>query len=184
MFTKMEIMKFMNIQELDILKYLYIESYVNQRWIAEETGHSIGIVNKSIKSLVSQGLLSDMHELTVKGRKFIEGCKPDSAVILAAGAGMRMVPLTYQCSKALLKVKGEVLIERIIKQLRVAGVNKIYVVAGFMKEQLEYLIDEYDVELIINPEYAAKNNLHSLSLVADKLNNTFIIPCAKVNIKM
>ena len=57
------------------------------------------------------------------------------------------------------------------------GVKSIYVVVGYMKEQFEYLIDEYGVELIVNEEYAEKNNLHSLCLASSHLSNTYIIPC-------
>ena len=50
-------------------------------------------------------------------------------------------------------------------------------VVGFMKECYEYLIDEYQVKLIYNGEYASKNNLYSLSKVVNELSNTYIIPC-------
>lgn len=82
---------------------------------------------------------------------------PQRAVILAAGFGMRMVPINTEMPKGLLEVNGEALIERIIKQLHEVGIIEIYVVAGFMKEKYEYLIDEYDVELVVNADYVAKN---------------------------
>ena len=63
-----------------------------------------------------------------------------------------------------------------IQQLHQVGIYSIYVVVGFMKEQFEYLIDDFGVELIVNTEYSTKNNLHSLSLVADKLSNSYIVP--------
>ena len=79
--------------------------------------------------------------------------------------------------KGLLEVNGEALIERIIKQLHEVGIQEIYVVVGFMKEKYEYLMDEYGVELVVNPDYAAKNNLHSLNLVKEHLENAYIVPC-------
>lgn len=79
--------------------------------------------------------------------------------------------------KALLEVNGERLIERQIRQLREVGINKIYMVVGFMKERFEYLIDEFGVELIVNNEYASKNNLYTLSLADAFLDNAYIIPC-------
>ncbi len=99
-----------------------------------------------------------------------------NAVILAAGFGTRMVPINLSTPKALLKVKGEPLIERSIKQLHNAGIEDITVVVGFMKEAFEYLIDEYNVELLVNEHYAVKNNLHSLALAADRISDTFVIP--------
>ncbi len=82
-----------------------------------------------------------------------------------------------EVSKGLLEVNGEVLIERLIRQLQEVGIRKIYVVVGFMKEKYEYLMDAYGVELIVNPEYAVKNNLHSLYLAREHLTNAYVIPC-------
>ena len=46
-----------------------------------------------------------------------------------------------------------------------------------MKEQFEYLIDEYGVDLAVNSEYSKRNNLHSLAYVAGRIDNSYIIPC-------
>lgn len=62
---------------------------------------------------------------------------------------MRMVPINTETPKGLLEIHGEALIERIIRQLHEANIHNIYIVVGFMKEQYEYLIDEYDVTLIV-----------------------------------
>lgn len=166
----------MNKQEEDILLSLYDEPFINQRILAETTGHSLGVVNKSIKDLLKNEYLDDDIRLTSKARESIKKKAPMNAIILAAGFGMRMVPINLETPKALLEINGEALIERTIKQLREVGVKNIYIVVGFLKERFEYLIDEYGVELIVNEEYATKNNLHSLALVADKITNTYIIP--------
>lgn len=79
--------------------------------------------------------------------------------------------------KGLLEVNGEPLIERAICQLQEVGIREIYVVVGFMKERYEYLIDEFGVELIVNPDYAGKNNLHSLKLALPHLANAYVVPC-------
>ena len=89
--------------------------------------------------------------------------------------GMRMVPINT-VPKGLLEVHGEPLIERLIKQLHEVNIHNIYVVVGFMKEQYEYLIDEYNVELVVNSEYASKKSLHSLELASDFLSNSYIVP--------
>ena len=102
---------------------------------------------------------------------------PSNAIILAAGFGMRMVPINMTVPKALLEVNGERLIDRLIRQLRSVGIKDITVVVGFLKDQFEYLIDEYGVHLVVNEEYANKNNLHSLALVANRINSTYIVPC-------
>lgn len=166
----------MNKQEMDILSSLLVEPFVNQRILAESTGHSLGVVNKSIKNLIKDGYLDEDVRLTAKSKNKFQNNAPKNAVILAAGFGMRMVPINLETPKALLEINGEVLIERTIKQLHEVGIKDIIVVVGFLKERFEYLIDEYDVELVVNEEYATKNNLHSLALVADKISNTYVIP--------
>ena len=167
---------FMNIQESDILRTLFSSSFSTQRDLAEKTGHSLGIINRSLKNLITEGYLDENISPTPKALKECEKKAPRNAIILAAGFGMRMVPINLTTPKALLEVNGEPLIERIIKQLHEAGVNDITIVVGFMKERFDYLIDEFDIKLAVNPEYATKNNLFSLALVADKISNTYIIP--------
>ncbi|MDD6655882.1 MAG: NTP transferase domain-containing protein [Lachnospiraceae bacterium] len=167
----------MNKQEADVLKSLFLEPFINQRILADLCGHSLGVVNRSLKNLISEGYLDEQIKVTTKAKSEMALLAPKNAVILAAGFGMRMVPINTQSPKALLEVNGETIIERTIKQLHEIGVTEIYVVVGFMKEQFEYLIDEYGVELVVNEHYAEKNNLHSLNLVADHISNTYIIPC-------
>ncbi|MGT2681936.1 NTP transferase domain-containing protein [Streptococcus porci] len=167
----------MNKQESDILNNLFVESFINQRILSETSGYSLGVVNKCIKSLIKDGYLDDYIRPTEKAREEFQAKSPKNAIILAAGFGMRMVPINTQSPKALMEVNGEPLIERTIKHLHEVGVTNIYVVVGFMKEQFEYLIDEFDVELIVNEDYASKNNLHSLALAADHLSNSYIVPC-------
>ena len=167
----------MNLQESDILRTLNNEPFINQRILAESSGHSIGVVNKSIRSLMDEGYLNDNVQLTMKASEEIKNKAPRNAIILAAGFGMRMVPINLSTPKALIEVNGESLIERLISQLHAVGIKEITVVVGFMKDSFEYLMDEYGVDLIVNSEYASSNNLHSLSLVADRIHNTYIIPC-------
>lgn len=166
----------MNKQESDILRTLFEKPFVNQRVLAEASGHSLGVVNKSLKTLIDNGYLDEKIGLTCKARQEYDENTPKNAIILAAGFGMRMVPINSTTPKAFLEVNGEPLIERIIKQLHEVGIKNITIVVGFMKETFDYLIDDYGVDLVVNPEYASKNNLSSLALVVDKISNTYIIP--------
>lgn len=167
----------MNRQERDILLSLVNKQYINQRILAEDSGYSLGKVNQSIKALTEKGYLNEEVQLTQQAKEIIEQNKPQNAIVLAAGFGMRMVPINTEVPKGLLEVYGEPLIERIIKQLHEVGITSIYIVVGFMKEQYEYLIDEYGVELIVNEEYAKKNNLHTLKNAKKYISNSYIIPC-------
>lgn len=78
--------------------------------------------------------------------------------------------------KALIQVKGEILVERLIKQLHERAINEIYIVVGFMKEKFEYLIDKYNVKLLCNNEYYNDNNSKSLYMASKYLENAYIIP--------
>lgn len=167
----------MNKQESDILNALLLEPFINQRILAEVSGHSLGVVNRSLKELIKAGYLNEAICPTAKAVSEYKNKTPKRAIILAAGFGMRMVPINTEMPKGLLEVNGEPLIERIIKQLHEVGIQEIYVVVGFMKEKYEYLMDEYGVELVVNPDYASKNNLHSLKLVKEHLENAYIVPC-------
>ena len=167
----------MNNSKQDILNNLIKEPFINQRILAAQTGHSLGIVNRSIKELISEGYLDEEIRPTEKALREAKEKAPKNAIILAAGFGMRMVPINTETPKGLLEIKGERLIERTIRQLHEVGITEIYIVVGFMKEQYEYLIDEYGVDLIVAPDYTSKNNLHSLKTAADHLSNSYIIPC-------
>lgn len=167
----------MNRQQSDILKAVMESPGSSQRELSRLSGHSLGIVNRCIQELRAEGYLDSDLRPTGKTKRELQEKKPHNAVILAAGFGMRMVPINTETPKGLLEIKGEVLIERIIRQLHEAGIREIYVVVGFLKEQYEYLIDLFQVELITNPEYAVKNNLHSMKRVLEHLSNTYIIPC-------
>lgn len=167
----------MNKQELDILLCLNNSPFTNQRELATRSGYSLGLVNSALKNLVSAEFLNSDYNLTKNANVFFEKTSPKKAVILAAGAGIRMVPIHTETHKALLEIKGETLIERQIKQLHAVGVKDITVVSGYLKERLEFLIDKYDVSLVYNPEYFTKNNLYSLYLVRKKLENCYVVPC-------
>ena len=164
-------------QEADILYELYKEPLVNQRILSETSGHSLGVVNRSLKRLIAQEYLDEHAQLTNKSRELFKTRKPDNAIILAAGFGMRMVPINLSTPKALMEVNGERLVDRLITQLHEVGVEDITVVVGFMKDSFEYLIDEYGVKLSYAADYASTNNIHSLHTVVDKINNTYIVPC-------
>lgn len=167
----------MRVHEYDLLNYLLKVGYTSQRKIAEETGYSLGKVNELLQKLMSENYLKEDFSLTNKIKQESEEKKPENAIILAAGFGMRMVPINTEVPKGLLEVNDETLIERLIKQLHEVGVYKIDIVVGYMKDYYEFLIDQYDVNLIYNPDYVLKNNIHSLNLLANKLSNSYILPC-------
>ncbi|MBQ7836234.1 MAG: NTP transferase domain-containing protein [Clostridia bacterium] len=98
----------------------------------------------------------------------------DNAVIMAAGTASRFAPLSYEMPKALISVKGEVLIERQIRQLREAGIKDIYIVAGYKAEMFYYLEEKLGVHIVVNPDFLTRNNNASIYAVKDILKNTYI----------
>ena len=85
-----------------------------------------------------------------------------SAIILAAGTSGKFFKPLYDKPKGLFQFKGELLIERQIRQLKEAGVEQIAVVLGYEKEQYFYLEEKFGVELFINEKFAGQGNLGSL----------------------
>lgn len=98
------------------------------------------------------------------------------AIIMAAGKGERMHPLTEKVPKPLIRVNGRRMIDSVIEGLRVNGIFEIYIVVGHLKEQFEELKILYPgVELIENPYYETCNNISSLYAVRDHLEDCMIL---------
>lgn len=165
-----------NTRALNILRELYGKN-MSQRELSKKLAYSLGCINKNIKLLIENDYIDKEKRVTEKGLALIRKNKPKNAIILAAGYGMRMVPINHLVPKGLLEVHKECLIERIIKQLHEVGIYEIYIVVGFMKESYDYLVDKYGVKLLFNPDYTDKNNLYSLNRAIDKLGNSYIVPC-------
>ena len=98
----------------------------------------------------------------------------DNAIIMCAGTSSRFAPLSYEKPKALTVVRGEVLLERQIRQLKEAGVPEIILILGYKKEQFYYLKEKYGVRLIENKEYRTRNNNSSIRAAAPYIRNTYI----------
>ena len=97
-----------------------------------------------------------------------------NAIILAAGTSSRFVPLSQECPKGLLEVKGEILIERQIRQLKEAGIDDITVVVGYMADRFRYLEEKFGVQIVYNGDYDRYNNTSSMIRVLDRLGDTYI----------
>lgn len=175
MFIKYSDVNFMNIYEKQASFYL-LQSDWTQRELSQKMACSLGTVNKTLQSLTDEGWIYTDRTPTPHLLSHLKHNRPARAIILAAGFGVRSVPLNMATPKPLIEVNGERLIERLIGQLHQAGVMNITVVVGFMKERFEYLIDEYSVDLVFNAEYKRLNNIWSLGLVSDQLSNTYIVP--------
>lgn len=130
-------------------------------------------IESACSELGQEGLINN-NGITAEGMKFLQDYKIDNAVILAAGLSSRFVPLSYEIPKGLLTVKGEVLIERQIRQLHEKNIYEIAIVVGHMKEKFEYLREKYNVELIEAKDFMKRNNHSSIYAARDCLKNTII----------
>lgn len=145
-----------------------------QRDIVSASGLSLGSVNAALKELRRSGLVGEGNSATDLGVQQLEPYKVQNAVIMAAGLSSRFAPISFEKPKGVLVVRGEVLIERQIRQLHEAGISDVTVVVGYMKEQFFYLEEELGVRIVVNPDYAARNNNSTIMRARDILGNTYI----------
>jgi L-glutamine-phosphate cytidylyltransferase len=97
------------------------------------------------------------------------------AIILAAGMGTRLRPLTNDTPKALVRVNGKPMVERQIEFLLDKGITDIYIVTGYLGEKFDYLVDKYGVQLIHNDKYDQYNNIYTMYLVKELLPDAYIL---------
>lgn len=167
----------MNKKEFEIMRYLCENPNKNltQRMLSEEVHYSIGSVNTILASFQQAGLIDEFYQVTSKGYQLMEPYRVKNAIILAAGMSTRFIPVSYELPKGLISVKGEVMIEREIRQLQEAGIQEIIVVVGYMMEKFFYLREKYNVKMVVNNEFATKNTHSSIFVARDYLSNTYIV---------
>lgn len=147
------------------------EFNVLSHYTTNNTTHSD---TETTQLLQQKGWLNTDNTLTEAGQTVLEPYKVKHAIIMAAGMSTRFAPLSYEYPKALVTVKGERMIERQIRQLQEAGIPQITIITGYLHEQLHYLQNKFNVQLIHNADYYRYNNTSSLMLVRHLLNNTYI----------
>lgn len=161
-------------KQFDMLHYLMkCIRTPTQRIISDALGMSLGSVNRVFKELEDKGYIEE-GKVTGAGYDALLPYKVENAVIMAAGMGTRFAPLTYEIPKGLIRIKGEVLIERQIRQLQEAGIENIIVVVGYKQEYFFYLEEKFHVKIVINPDYYRYNNTSTLMAVLEDLGNTYI----------
>jgi len=157
---------------------LLLNSCENKNWTDEYMAEKASVTDSEIKNarnkLIEKGFLTQDSGITPAGFHALEPYKVDNAIIMAAGACRRCRPLSDVLPKGLFAVKGEVLIERQIRQLKEAGISDIIVVAGYKAEMFSYLEEKYNISVVLNEEYLEKNNVSSIYAVRKSLGNSYI----------
>ncbi|MBQ0028444.1 MAG: winged helix-turn-helix transcriptional regulator, partial [Lachnospiraceae bacterium] len=159
----------LSIKEFDILVALAeTKEELSQRDIEEITGHSLSTVNRKLKDLVDKGYVEN-GKITAKGIEILEPYKVRRAVFIAAGFGSRLVPITLNTPKPLVRVNGKRIIDGLLDAVIAAGITDITIVRGYLAEQFDQLLYKYPmIKFIDNPIYNEANNISS-AMCARKL---------------
>lgn len=98
-----------------------------------------------------------------------------NAIILAAGMGMRLRPLTSNRPKCLVEVNGIPMVERQVLFLKEKGIDDITLISGYKAETLEYLKEKYGVDIVYNDRFDSCNNIYSLYIVRNRFHDTYVV---------
>ena len=163
-------------KQFDVLDCLIDASKkMSQRELSEKTGYSLGNINNIMKELINLSFVSN-NKITQKGIEEMQNYRVKRAVFIAAGFGSRMVPITLNTPKPLVRVKGTRIIDSCLDALKEAGIEEIYIIRGYLAEQFDQLLYKYpNIKFIENPMYNEANNLSSIVCAGDLLQNAYII---------
>lgn len=163
-------------KEFDILTIL--ESHkekLSQRELAKDIGVSVGTINSNLVALEEAGFV-ESGIITQKGIEALEPYRVKRAVFIAAGFGSRLVPITLNTPKSLIRVKGERIIDSMLDAVIKAGIEEIIIVRGYLSEQFDQLLYKYpNIKFIENPAYNETNNISSAMCARFNLSNAYIL---------
>ena len=162
-------------KQFDILVFLEGKTGgQSQREIATETNMSVGSVNKTLGELSELGYIV-AGRITEGGRQALEPYRVKRAVIIAAGFGSRLVPITLNTPKPLVRVKGKRIIDSLLDAVVAAGIEEIYIVRGYLAEQFDQLLHKYPtIKFLENPVYNETNNISSVYVARHLLAGSYI----------
>ena len=148
---------------------------MTQRELAEAARMSLGSVNRTLAFLGERELI-DGRGLTKHGYAALEPYRVQRAVFLAAGFGYRLMPVTLNTPKALVRVQGIRMIDTLLDAVLKAGIEEIYIVRGYLGEQFDQLLYKYPmIHFIENPIYNESNNISSAMCARHLLQNAYVL---------
>lgn len=162
-------------KEFDLLSAIAGESEaLSQRRISDITGMSLATANRTLKELGENGLVSN-GRITQAGRDALEPYRVKRAVFIAAGFGSRLVPVTLNTPKPLVRVNGRRIIDGLLDACLKAGIEEIYIVRGYLAEQFDLLKYKYPmIQFLENPVYNEANNISSAMCARFLLCNAYV----------
>lgn len=162
-------------KQFDVLEVLATNSEsLTQRQLEEKTGHSLGTVNRILKELSELGYVEN-STITNSGVNALEPYRAKRAIFIAAGFGTRLVPITFNTPKPLVRVHGVRIIDRLIDACLQAGINEIYFVRGYLGELFDQLLYKYPmIKFLENPVYNEANNISSSLVARYMLSNAYV----------
>ncbi len=162
-------------KQFNILVYLEAERNAkSQRDIATATEMSVGTVNKLVSELSECGYIRE-GLITDTGIAALEPYRVKRAVFMAAGFGSRLVPITLNTPKPLVRVKGKRIIDSLLDAVVSVGIEEIYLVRGYLSEQFDQLLKKYPgITFVENPVYNETNNISSAYCVRHLLRNSYV----------
>ncbi len=151
-----------------------------QRSISAATGFSLGAVNQLLTHALESGTVSadenNGYRITDAGMDALAPYKVKRAVILAAGFGSRLMPITLNTPKALIRIHGRPMIETMLDAIVAAGIPEIVIVRGYLGEQFDVLLKKYPmIRFVENPDYKEMNNISSAMKVRDLFGNAYVL---------
>ena len=160
-------------KQFDLLEAL-IEKEQSQRQLKESTGMSLGTINRTMKELTDAGYVSD-GIVTAAGMEAMEPYRVKRAVFIAAGFGTRLVPITLNTPKPLVRVHGQRIIDGLLDACLGLGIEEIIVVRGYLAEQFATLLYKYPmIKFLENPVYNETNNISSALVARYLLSNAYV----------
>ena len=162
-------------KQFDILSILAEEKgTLSQRQLGEKSGHSLGTVNRVMQELTELQYVTE-GEITGAGISALEPYRAKRAIFIAAGFGSRLVPITFNTPKPLVRVHGQRIIDGLIDACLDAGINEIYIVRGYLAEQFDQLLYKYPmIRFLENPVYNEANNISSAMVARYMLSNAYV----------
>lgn len=162
-------------RQFDVLETLAVSrTMMTQRELEKATKHSLGTINKALKELMELGYVEN-GAITNAGVNALEPYRAKRAIFIAAGFGSRLVPITFNTPKPLVRVHGVRIIDHLIDACLEAGINEIYIVRGYLADQFDQLLYKYPmIKFLENPVYNEANNISSSMVARYMLSNAYV----------